>query len=169
MKNHKIYFRRARRGLGGELDMRLLRRCVRAVLDAEGVDRPCEVSVLITDDAGIRDINRQFRDKDTPTDVLSFPMQVLIPGDFRPDLTEIDPETHVLPLGDIVLSAERIADQAAQFGHDTNREMAYLVIHSALHLLGYDHTDEGADKLLMRAREKEILKDAVRWEAGLPE
>ncbi|SHH92580.1 probable rRNA maturation factor [Sporobacter termitidis DSM 10068] len=164
MKSHKLYIRRARPGLGKALDVRLLRYCVRKALGAEGVDRPCEVSVLITDDAGIREINREFRDKDAPTDVLSFPMQMLSPGDFKPGLTEVDPETGLLPLGDIVLSADRIADQAARFGHSADREMAYLVVHSVLHLLGYDHMDEGPDKRLMRAREKAILR-----EAGLPE
>jgi probable rRNA maturation factor len=158
VKNHKIYLRRARPGLGKELDTRLLRAGIRASLDMEGVDKPVEVSVLITDDAGIRKLNREFRGKDAPTDVLSFPMQALTPGSFDPDPSEIDPETGRLPLGDIVLSTDRIADQARQYGHGIDREMAYLVIHSVLHLLGYDHTDEGADKRLMRAREEAILK-----------
>ena len=160
MKRHKIYVRRARPGLGQTLDVRLLRHCIRAALDAEGADRPCEVSVLLTDDAGIQVLNREFRDKDTPTDVLSFPMQEMRPGAFTPDPAEIDPETGLVPLGDIVLSADRIAEQAARFGHDENREMAYLVIHSVLHLLGYDHMDEGPEKRRMRAREKEIIKKA---------
>lgn len=163
MKRHKIYVRRARTGLGKALDVQLLRQCVRTALDAEGVNKPCEVSVLITDDPGIRDINREFRDKDAPTDVLSFPMQILTPGKFEPDLGETNPETGFLPLGDIVLSADRIAAQAAQFGNDINCEMTYLVVHSVLHLLGYDHMDEGSDKRLMRSREKEILR-----KAGLP-
>lgn len=159
MRRHKIYLRRARRGLGGGFDIRLLRRCVRIALHMEGVDMPCEVSVLITDDAGIREINKTFRDKDAPTDVLSFPMQLLTPGNFNPDRTEINPETGLLPLGDIILSADRVAAQAAQYGQDLNREMAYLTVHSALHLLGYDHTDEGEDKRAMRAREKDILRE----------
>lgn len=159
MKRHKIYLRRAQRGLGGGFDVRLLRRCVRTALHMEGVDMPCEVSVLITDDAGIREINRTFRDKDAPTDVLSFPMQLLTPGNFKPDRTEINPETGLLPLGDIILSADRVAAQAARYGQDLNREMAYLTVHSALHLLGYDHTDEGVEKRAMRAREKDILRE----------
>jgi probable rRNA maturation factor len=164
VKKHKIYVRRARPGLGRLLDLRLLRRGIRAALDAQGVDIPCEVSVLITDDEGIREINREFREKDTPTDVLSFPMQALTPGDFRPDMSEADPETGLLPLGDIVLNADRIADQAARFGHGLDREASYLVIHSVLHLMGYDHMDEGPDKRAMRIREKEIMN-----KVGLPE
>jgi probable rRNA maturation factor len=158
MKSHKIYLRRARRGAGADLDTRLLRRCIRFALDAEGVDKPCEISVFITNDAGIRKLNREFRDKDATTDVLSFPMQALTPGDFRPDMAEADPDTGLLPLGDIVLSYDRIAEQAKQYGHGADREAAYLVIHSVLHLLGYDHLDEGEDKKLMRSREKAILK-----------
>jgi probable rRNA maturation factor len=160
MKSHRILIRREKTGLGKELDARLLRFCIRAALAAEGVDTPCEVGVLLTDDEGIRKLNHKFRGKDAPTDVLSFPLQALTPGAFSPDPLEIDPETGRLPLGDIVLSVSRIKDQAEQYGHDVNREMAYLAVHSALHLLGYDHTDEGADKRLMRAREKEIMKRA---------
>ena len=164
MKNHKIYVRRARPGLGRLLDLRLIRQSVRTALKAQSVLIPCEVSVLITDDAGIQEINREFRETDTPTDVLSFPMQVLIPGEFKPDLGEIDPATGLLPLGDIVLSADRIAEQAERFGHGVDRETSYLITHSVLHLLGYDHLDEGPDKRIMRAREKEIMS-----KMGLPE
>ncbi|NLA86886.1 MAG: rRNA maturation RNase YbeY, partial [Clostridiales bacterium] len=115
-------------------------------------------SVLITDDAGIRELNREYRRKAAPTDVLSFPLQVLSPGDFKPGISEINRDTGCLPLGDIVLSAERIAAQAAEYGQSVNREMAYLAIHSVLHLLGYDHVDEGAEKRRMRGREEAVLK-----------
>jgi probable rRNA maturation factor len=160
VRNHKIYLRRSKPGLGMVLDIRLLRGSVRKALDMEGVDKPVEVSVLITDDAGISKLNKEFRGRDAATDVLSFPMQVLTPGRFAFDPGEINPDTGLLPLGDIVLSADRVAEQAVLYGHDINREMAYLVIHSVLHLLGYDHMDEGADKRQMRAREKVILKAA---------
>ena len=159
MKKHRIYVRRARPGLGGGLDLSLIRRSIRTALNAQEVNIPCEVSVLITDDAGIREINREFRETDAPTDVLSFPMQVLTPGAFRHDPGELDPESGLLPLGDIVLSADRVADQAARFGHSAARETAYLVVHSVLHLLGYDHLDEGPEKRAMRAREEEIMNE----------
>lgn len=160
MKKHKIDVRSQFFSVGKYLDIRLLRQSIRTALDLEGVDMPCEISVLITGDDGIRDINRQFRQKDMPTDVLSFPMQVLIPGCFQPDTTEINHDTGCLPLGDIVLSYDRIKEQARLYGQTVNREMAYLTIHSVLHLLGYDHLDEGADKRKMRAREDAILPKA---------
>ncbi len=157
MIKHKIYVKRRKQGLGMDLVAPQIRRSVRAALDAENVDVPCEVSVLLTDNEGIREINREYRNVDAPTDVLSFPMQELTPGDFRADEAEISPETGLLPLGDIVISAERVYDQADEFGHSTERELSYLVVHSVLHLLGYDHTDEGKMKKKMRAREEEIL------------
>lgn len=160
MKKHRIDVRSTLPFIGKKLDITLLRRCIRTALHAEGADMPCEISVLITDDAGIRTINKDFRNKDVPTDVLSFPMQTLTPGQFAPDKSEVNRDTGCLPLGDIVLSADRISAQAEEFGQDVNREMAYLAIHSVLHLLGYDHMDEGAEKRRMRAREKAILKIA---------
>jgi probable rRNA maturation factor len=117
------------------------------------------VSVLITDDAELRRLNKTYRDVDKPTDVLSFPMLDLKPGRFDPSPADIDNDTGLVPLGDIVLSYDRVLDQARRFGHTPDREAAYLAVHSALHLLGYDHTDEGADKRAMRAREKAILKE----------
>lgn len=159
MKKHKIDIRSTLPFIGRQLDIALLRRCVRAALDAEGVDIPCEISVLITDDAGIRSVNKDFRGKDAATDVLSFPLQELVPGAFRPDLSEVSRDTGRLMLGDIVLSAERVAAQAEEYGQSADREMAYLAVHSVLHLLGYDHLDEGEEKRRMRQREKTIMKD----------
>jgi probable rRNA maturation factor len=164
MKKHRIDVRSTLPFIGRKLDIALLRRSIRTALNAEGADRPCEISVLITDDEGIRLVNKEFRRKDTPTDVLSFPMLELLPGEFKPDLRDINRDTGCLPLGDIVLSADRIAVQAREYGQSVSREMAYLAIHSVLHLLGYDHMDEGKDKRRMRAREEEILQMV-----GLPE
>jgi probable rRNA maturation factor len=155
---HKIYFLRGSRGVGGEFDIPLLKRCIRKALDMERVDKPCELSVLMTDDSGIREYNREYRNIDAPTDVLSFPLQTLTPGCFDPDESEVSPETGLLPLGDIVLNAGRIRSQAEEYGQTPDREMVYLAIHSVLHLLGYDHMDEGPEKKKMRAREKEILR-----------
>lgn len=160
MRKHKIDVRSTLPFVGRKLNIGLLRSCIRTALDAEGVDMPVEVSVLITDDEGIRIINKNFRAKDTPTDVLSFPMQELFPGNFIPNLSEMNRDTGCLPLGDIVLSYDRIAEQAVQYGQKINREMAYLAIHSVLHLLGYDHLDEGEEKRAMRAREEAILLKA---------
>lgn len=135
----------------------LLDRVISAALEAEGVGLPCEISVLLTDDAGIQQINREMREVDRPTDVLSFPMFDLEPGQ-HPEEGEEDPETGLVPLGDMCVSLERAAAQAEKFGHSVERELSYLTVHSVLHLLGYDHLDEGPMKARMRAREEAILE-----------
>lgn len=135
----------------------LIRECVNTVLKCEGVTVPCHVDVTITDNDGIYELNKKFMGKDRPTDVLSFPMQNLTAGAFSCDESEIDVETGRLPLGDIVISMERAKEQAREYGHPVKREVAYLTVHSMLHLLGYDHMDEGEDKKLMRYHEEKAL------------
>ena len=135
----------------------LIRKVIRTVLAAEGMTLPCEVDVNLTDDAGIHEINREMREVDRPTDVLSFPVFDLMPGEL-PDELDADPGTGLIPLGDMVISMERVAAQAEEFGHSNRRELCYLVVHSVLHLLGYDHLDEGPMKAQMRAREETILE-----------
>ena len=138
----------------------LLTRVITAALAAENVTIPCSVDVLLTTDEGIREINQEQRNIDQATDVLSFPMLELTPGT-PPDGTgedEQDPETGLCPLGDMVISVDRAKAQAAEFGHSVERELAYLAVHSVLHLLGYDHLDEGPEKARMRAREEAILE-----------
>ena len=137
-----------------------IRTCINAVLKAEGVTAKCEINVLVTDDAGIREINRTSRNIDSATDVLSFPMFELAPGELPADWTEYeDPDTGLVPLGDMCISLERAIAQAKEFGHTTRREVGYLTIHSMLHLLGYDHLDEGPQKAQMRLREEAILEE----------
>ncbi len=136
----------------------LLNKVITAALEAGQVDVPCEISVLITDNAGIHQINLEQRQVDRPTDVLSFPMFDLTPGD-KPSREDADPETGLVPLGDMVISLERARAQAQEFGHSLEREVCYLAVHSVLHLLGYDHMDEGPMKAQMRAREEAILGD----------
>ena len=134
-----------------------IRRCIDAVLEQEGVTAPCEINVLVTDDAGIQVINRTSRQIDRPTDVLSFPMFELEPGNPPAQWDEyLDPDTGLCPLGDMCISLERAVAQAGEFGHSVKREVGYLTIHSMLHLLGYDHVDEGPMKKQMRAREEAI-------------
>ena len=134
-----------------------IRKCIAATLKAEGVEIPCEINVLITDDVGIHAINLASREIDRPTDVLSFPMFQLEPGKLPEDWEEyIDIETGLCPLGDMCISLERATAQAKEFGHSVKREVGYLTIHSILHLLGYDHLDEGPMKKQMRAREEHI-------------
>ena len=136
---------------------RVIKRAMRFALHAEGVNISCEINVLITDDRGIHEINRKFRNVDRPTDVLSFPMQSLVPGAFDPDMSQANPETGRLMLGDMAVSAEKVKKQAEEYGNTYQRELSYLTVHSCLHLLGYDHMDEGEEKRRMRAREKEIM------------
>lgn len=130
---------------------------IAAVLEAEGVALPCEVNVLFTDDGGIAQINADMRGVDRATDVLSFPMFELTPG--APPRGEgfRDPDTGLCPLGDMCISLERARAQAQEYGHSLERELCYLAVHSVLHLLGYDHLDEGPMKRQMRAREEAIL------------
>ena len=135
-----------------------IRKVIRTALAAQGVDFPCEVDVLVTSDAGIHRINLDMRQVDSPTDVLSFPEFDLTPGEL-PDKEDADPATGLVPLGDMALSMERVKAQAKEYGHSNRRELAYLVVHSVLHLLGYDHLDEGAMKAQMRLREEAIMDD----------
>ena len=136
----------------------LIRRVIRTALAAEGVDFPCEVDVRLTNDEGIHQINREMRGVDRPTDVLSFPAFALTPGEL-PGEEDADMATGLVPLGDMCLSLERVKAQAKEYGHSNRRELAYLVVHSVLHLLGYDHLDEGAEKARMRAREETIMEE----------
>ena len=134
-----------------------IRRCIRQTLDAEGIRVPCEINVLVTNNSGIQTINRESRNIDAPTDVLSFPMFQLEAGNPPQDWTEYqDPATGLVPLGDMCISLERALAQAQEFGHSVRREVGYLTIHSMLHLLGYDHLDEGEQKKQMRRREEAI-------------
>jgi probable rRNA maturation factor len=135
----------------------IIQKCIEAVLDAEQVNIPCEINVFVTNDKGIRAINAASRNIDKATDVLSFPMFQLTPGQLPEDWDEyLDPETDMCPLGDMAISMERAIAQAKEFGHSTRREIGYLTIHSVLHLLGYDHLDEGPMKAQMREREEAI-------------
>ena len=143
-------------GAASQGNCALIRKVIRTALAAEGVDFPCEVDVLLTNDSGIHAINREMRQVDRPTDVLSFPEFDLTPGQL-PSAEDADPGTGLVPLGDMVISMERVAAQAKEYGHSNRRELSYLVVHSVLHLLGYDHLDEGPQKAQMRAREEAIL------------
>lgn len=135
-----------------------IRKVIRTALAAEGVDFPCEVDVLITNDEAIHQVNLDMRDVDRSTDVLSFPEFDLTPGQL-PEAEDADPGTGLVPLGDMVISWEHVTAQAKEYGHSNRRELAYLVVHSVLHLLGYDHLDEGPQKKQMRAREEAILAE----------
>ncbi len=132
-----------------------------AVLEAEGCPYQVQVNVLLTDNAGIREFNRQYRQIDRETDVLSFPnLEYDTPGQFHiPQGQEadcIDPDSGELILGDIILSVDRIAGQAEEYGHSLRRELAFLVAHSMLHLCGYDHM-EPEETAVMEQKQEQIL------------
>lgn len=127
----------------------LLRRTVRATLKYEGIKNKTEVSVTFADDESIRKLNAEYRNLDRPTDVLSFPIE---------DDVEAADESQVLMLGDIVISLERAAVQAEEYGHSFKREVAFLCAHSMLHLLGYDHELGEEQDVDMRRRQREIMK-----------
>ena len=133
----------------------LAKKVIEAVLENEGFNEECEVSLLITDDEAICEMNTEFRSKPTPTDVLSFPMLEfdengnIISGD-----DEFDGD---LLLGDIVISLERAKAQAEEYGHSLEREIGFLCAHSTLHLLGYDHEDSEESRLTMRRKEEAAL------------
>ena len=135
----------------------IIKKCITETLAAEGVNISCEVNVLVTNDTGIQAINLASRQIDKATDVLSFPMFSLEAGKLPEFWDEyLDEETDLCPLGDMAISLERAIAQAKTFGHSVRREIGYLTIHSVLHLLGYDHMDDGPQKAQMRAREEAI-------------
>ena len=160
-KRHYIPITADVEGVDSDRTRALIRKAIRTALAAEGVTVPCEVDVLLTNDAGIHQINLDMREVDRPTDVLSFPEFEFVPGEPPTEEDEdcIDIATGLLPLGDMVISVERVKEQAKEYGHSAKRELSYLVVHSVLHLLGYDHLDEGPQKAQMRAREDAIMEE----------
>ena len=133
-----------------------------AALDYEECPYEAEVNVILTDNEAIREINRDYRQIDAPTDVLSFPMvEFETESDFShvEDAVEdfFNPETGELILGDIIISVEKVIEQAEKYGHSKERELAFLLAHSMLHLCGYDHMDE-EERELMEQKQREILE-----------
>lgn len=135
-----------------------IRRCIIQALRYQGVNVPCEINVMVTDNEGIRSVNAASRNIDDVTDVLSFPAFEMTAGELPEDWSEYtDPETGLVALGDMCICLERAMDQAKEYGHGIKREIGYLVVHSVLHLLGYDHLDEGPMKRQMRRQEETIM------------
>ena len=134
----------------------LMRRCCHAVLELENFQGSAEVDISLVDNQQIREINKEQRNIDMVTDVLSFPL-------WENGQYDKNPETGASMLGDVVLSVERAIEQAEQYGHSLQREIGYLTVHSVLHLLGYDHVDGGLEAVRMREKE-----EAVMASVGLP-
>ena len=154
---HRIYVSRDKRGLGSPNAYVLIKKAVHAALVAEGIHTGAVVDVLLTDDRGIQRINLEFRGVDKPTDVLSFPQNDFLPGEFNIGIAERDMETGRVLLGDMAISLERARAQGEEYGHGFEHELMYLAVHSVLHLLGYDHMDEADMKRQMREREKAVM------------
>ena len=131
----------------------LIRRTILETLEYEGMKNDAEVSVTFTSDEGIRELNKRFRKKDSPTDVLSFPL-----FDYEGETDEPPIDEIANNLGDIVISLERAMAQANEYGHSFEREVAFLTAHSMLHLLGYDHERSEAEDKDMRARQNAIME-----------
>ncbi len=128
----------------------LLRRCCNAVLIMEGFEDPAEISITFVNEEQIHVLNKEHRNVDRPTDVLSFPLGEN--GQY-----DVNPENGAKMLGDIVLNISRVVKQADEYGHTFQREIAYLTAHSMLHLLGYDHEGGGIDAVRMREKEEEVM------------
>lgn len=152
--NLKIYFEndQTKHSIHYSLKM-LIRHTILETLSYEGMENDVEVSVTFTDNEGIRELNRKFRGKDAPTDVLSFPLL-----DYEGESEEPFFDDLCCNLGDIVISLERAMAQANEYGHSFEREVAFLTAHSMLHLLGYDHETSEEDDRDMRRRQDDIME-----------
>ena len=137
----------------------LLEKVALYTLKERGFSTDVEVDMTIVSGEEIKSLNNEMRNKDSVTDVLSFPQNELEPGNFDPELCERDLDTGSVLLGDMRISIPRCEEQGKELGHGFKREIMYLTVHSVLHLLGYDHVDEGEMKKQMRRREKEIMGD----------
>ncbi|HJB06675.1 MAG TPA: rRNA maturation RNase YbeY [Candidatus Enterocloster faecavium] len=143
-------------------EKQIIEAVVTEALDYENCPYEAEVNVLLTDNPSIQEINREQRQIDAPTDVLSFPMiDYESPSDFShvEEAAEdyFNPETGELLLGDIVISVDKVREQAEKYGHSQTRELAFLTAHSMLHLFGYDHMED-EERLVMERKQEEILK-----------
>ncbi len=148
-----IYFENAQDIIPLTYKLKMLtRHAIVETLAYEQYHNPCEVSVTYTDNASIHALNLQYRGVDAPTDVLSFPLM-----DFSGESEEPLSDEPVVSLGDIVISLERAREQAEEYGHSFEREVAFLTVHSMLHLLGYDHETSDADEQDMRARQSTVM------------
>lgn len=147
----KVYITNQQKAVKIPSGLRLLiRKCCHAVLEMENFGKPAEVSVTFVDNKEIQTLNREYRQKDAPTDVLSFPMGEN--GEY--DLNE---DTGAYILGDVVISMEKAVEQAEMYRHSLSREVGFLTVHSMLHLLGYDHENGGIEAVIMREKEETVL------------
>lgn len=151
MPKVKVYVRNNQKDVKVPTGIRLLiRKCCQAVLKSEGFDKDAEVSVSFVSNADIRALNKMYRNKDRVTDVLSFPLS----DDGKYDINN---ETGMCLLGDVVISLQTAMSQAELYGHSLEREVGFLTVHSMLHLLGYDHEKSPLDETIMKEKQEFIL------------
>lgn len=136
----------------------IIKKTIDLCMKSEELEKNYEVSVIIVDDEEIRAINKEHRDIDKSTDVLSFPMVEFVNGELISDEGDYDMDLDELMLGDIIISAQTAKRQAIEFGHSFEREMAFLTAHSCFHLLGYDHMKETEESVMLNKQES-ILKE----------
>ncbi|MHB0870337.1 MAG: rRNA maturation RNase YbeY [Chloroflexota bacterium] len=144
------------KSLEGSVDRQSLESVLAEALAGRGFGGRVSVGLVITDDEGIRELNHRYRGIDAPTDVLSFPLQEYEAPE-KPRLQFPLPPDEPLPLGDIVISYPRAVEQAQEYGHSLDRELAFLTVHGLMHLLGYDHEDP-AQAQQMRSEEEAVLQ-----------
>ena len=153
MPKLKVYVKNNQTEVKVPVGIRLLiRRCCQAVLTTEKFEKDAEVSVSFVSNNEIKNLNKIYRDKDSVTDVLSFPLTS------EDGTVEINPETGAVQLGDVVISLETAVKQAQNYGHSLEREVGFLTVHSMLHLLGYDHETSQLDQRIMREKEESVLE-----------
>jgi len=153
MAKLKVYVKNNQTEVKVPVGIRLLiRRCCQAVLTTEKFGKDAEVSVSFVSNKEIKELNKIYRNKDSVTDVLSFPLTS------EDGTVEINPETGAVQLGDVVISLETAVKQAQNYGHSLEREVGFLTVHSMLHLLGYDHETSQLDQRIMREKEESVLE-----------
>lgn len=153
MAKLKVYVKNNQTEVKVPVGIRLLiRRCCQAVLTTEKFGKDAEVSISFVSNSEIRNLNKIYRNKDSVTDVLSFPLTS------DDGAVEVNPESGTVLLGDVVISLETAVKQAKNYGHSLEREVGFLTVHSMLHLLGYDHETSQLDQRIMREKEESVLE-----------
>lgn len=141
-----------------EKQLELIERTALECIEDANLEDACDISIILVDDEKIKMLNREFRNNDAPTDVLSFPMLEMMEGNVLYEEGDLDLDTGLLLLGDIVISLETADRQALEYGHSLERELAFLTSHGVFHLLGYDHVDESGGKRMFEKQEEVLTK-----------
>lgn len=144
--------------------LKLLEKAVKLCVKKEEFSYTCEACITLTDNTTIQEMNKEHRDIDKATDVLSFPLLEYVNGEPEILPGDIDPETNRISLGDIIISVEKASEQAESYGHSIERELAFLAVHGILHLLGYDHEKEQDEKIMFDKQEQVLDEIGLKRE-----